>query len=172
MCQVVAFQIWISVRWNRSSTCQEISQSRGPWIHKPGENNRCYAGSFGLWGSLSEVFLNLISTSPDGGARFPLLGSALQRPPFRLSSSGAPPCGVRSLQNWGYAHLEPIPFWIRGTWNPLSYSSQAGFLGLHRPLAQVPLEIKSPHQCVYFWARGVAKEFGLQGCGWKLGVRP
>lgn len=62
------------------------------------------------------------------GARFPLLGSALQRPPFWLSSSGAPPCGVRSLPSWGYAHLEPIPFWMRGTWNPLSYSSQAGFL--------------------------------------------
>lgn len=29
----------------------------------------------------------------------------------------------------------------------------------------------SPHQCVYFWARGVAKEIYLQGCGWKW-VKP
>lgn len=74
MCQAMAFQVWVGVRWNRSSTCLEISQSMELWIHKPGENNRYYAGSFGLWGNCNQVFLNLISTSLDRGSQDPTSG--------------------------------------------------------------------------------------------------
>lgn len=70
----MAFQIWVGVKWNRSSTCLEISQSMELWLHKPGENNRYYAGSFGLWGNCSQVFLNLISPSLERGSQDPTSG--------------------------------------------------------------------------------------------------
>lgn len=169
MCQAMAFQVWVGVRWNRSSTCLEISQSMELWLHKPGENNRYYAGSFGLWGNCSQVFLNLISPRLDRGSQDPTSGLCTSESSFPALLQQHPPCGVRSLQGWEYAHLKPISFWLDGTWNPWSYKSQAGFLGPHNLLVQVPLENRSPYQCVHLRS---TKEFGLQGWGWNLVAGP
>lgn len=64
----MAFQVWIGVRQNRSCIQLEI---RGPWIHKPWENNWCYIGSFEFGGNLNQACRNLISCIPDPGYQGP-----------------------------------------------------------------------------------------------------